>query len=108
MNLVGPDSASSVALTFPPLPTHNPLPGSALASSKDVGLVTLRSVSAQSVTQGSSPIGLFTMTYCDIDLLRLPFPRHQLFSIPKLLHYFKAAFMSSHDPMSMGSCNELI
>ena len=79
MNLVRPDSASSVALTFPPLPTHNPLPGSALASSRDVGLVTLRSVSAQSAIQGSSPIGLLTMTYCDIDLLQLPFPRHQLF-----------------------------
>lgn len=46
MNLVGLDSASSVALTFPPPPTHKPLPGSVLASSKDMGLVTLRSVSA--------------------------------------------------------------
>lgn len=38
MNLVGPDAASSVALTFPPPPTHKPLPGSVLASSKDMGL----------------------------------------------------------------------
>lgn len=108
MNLVGPDSASSFALTFLPPPTHKPLPGSVLASPKDVGLVTLRSVSAQPATQGWSPIGLLTTTYCDIDLLQLPFPRHQLVSIPKSLHYFKAAFVSSHDPMSMGSCNKLI
>jgi hypothetical protein len=99
MNLVGPDSASSVALTFPPPPTHKPLPGSVLASSKDMGLATLRSVSAQPATQGSSPVGLLTTTYCDIDLLQLPFPRHQLVSIPKSLHYSKAAFASSHDPI---------
>lgn len=41
MNLVGPDSASSVALTFPPPPAYKPLPGSILASSKDMGLATL-------------------------------------------------------------------
>lgn len=99
MNLVGSDSASSVALTFPPPPTHKPLPGSVLASSKDMGLATLRSVSAQPATQGSSPVGLLTTTYCDIDLLQLPFPRHQLVSTPKSLHYSKAAFASSHDPI---------